>query len=244
VPGRARRGAGGWLGVAQQPAEAFLGEDLGHAGAVQRGALAGQPGRRSHTWTAPPGVARSPGRGCGPWPARKGWLDCPATGASPASCRQSPASKGESVSEPKPIRSGSARINGRVELHQWKWVIHFTARPTAVSAMRGNSMCSDVPTATTAGAGGSEMDSPPMEFSSGSPQSIGTQATRKTPAAPKHRRSESEPDASAGLWRTSCAEIRVSERPAGRASRRRGWVCRTGQPLAALRRHAGRRRRR
>ena len=31
------------LGVAQQPPEAFLGEDLAHAGAIQRGVLGGQP---------------------------------------------------------------------------------------------------------------------------------------------------------------------------------------------------------
>ena len=39
--------------VAQQPAEAFLGEDLRDAGAVQRGAFGGQPARRSRRWTGP-----------------------------------------------------------------------------------------------------------------------------------------------------------------------------------------------
>ncbi len=42
--GRVRRGAGLGLRVAQQPAEAFLGEDLPDRCAVERGALGGQPG--------------------------------------------------------------------------------------------------------------------------------------------------------------------------------------------------------
>src|SRR5664280_1828489 len=42
--GGGRRGALGRLGTAQQPPESFLGEDLGHAGAVQRRSLAGQAG--------------------------------------------------------------------------------------------------------------------------------------------------------------------------------------------------------
>ena len=44
APGRGRRDAGDRLGMAQQPPEAFFGEDLGHAGPVQRRALDTQRG--------------------------------------------------------------------------------------------------------------------------------------------------------------------------------------------------------
>jgi hypothetical protein len=45
VPAGGRRaGTGGWCGAAQQPAEALLGKDLPHPGAVERGALSAQPG--------------------------------------------------------------------------------------------------------------------------------------------------------------------------------------------------------
>ena len=40
APGGGRCGTGLGLGVAQQPPETFFGEDLGHAGAVERGGFA------------------------------------------------------------------------------------------------------------------------------------------------------------------------------------------------------------